>query len=164
MRYFKKEILNQNIVRDRHGKAIQWEIINGNTGLIALEETTNAELIQDLHGTIGSRGIVELSADGYSDVKKNRQQHKPPQKLSSFGGPVRVLRNDLTPKKAVVTPAGSDEPSSQSNENPVQAETKLAGGDQNLADAVVPAKPTPRLGRPRKIQYAQPNEADLVPA
>jgi hypothetical protein len=37
MRYFKKAILSQNIFKDRDGKTIAWEILPGNTGVIALD-------------------------------------------------------------------------------------------------------------------------------
>lgn len=165
MRYFKKALLSQNIFKDRNGKTIAWEIIPGNTGVIALDPQTNGQLIEDLAKSVGRRGIVELTDAQYLDVKKNRKNFKPASKLSSLGGPMRVLRNDLTPRKQAVA-AGSAEDAAKQPLNEVKPDAQpnsvLPKGDAALTEAVQPTPKPTRLGRPRKMRFADAPAA--VPA
>lgn len=158
MRYFKKAILSQNIFKDRNGKTIAWEIIPGNTGIIALDPATHDQLIEDLAKSVGRRGIVELTDAQYLDVKKNRKNFKPAKRLSSLGGPMRVLRNDLTPRKQVVAAASAESADKQplSEVKPEsQPNSVLPKGDAALAEAVQPNPKPVRLGRPRKMRFAE---------
>lgn len=157
MRYFKKAILSQNIFRDRNGKTIAWEIIPGNTGIIALDPATHDQLIEDLAKSVGRRGIVELTDAQYLDVKKNRLNFKPAKKLSSLGGPMRVLRNDLTPKKSAAAVSAENDAKQQLNEVTPQSQpnTVLPKGDAALSEAVQPTPKPTRLGRPRKMRFAE---------
>lgn len=165
MRYFKKAILSQNIFKDRNGKTIAWEVIPGNTGIIALDPATHDQLIEDLSKSVGRRGIVELTDAQYLDVKKNRKNFKPANKLSSLGGPIRVLRNDLAPRKQAVAASPAEDAAKQSlNEvNPdAQPNSALPKGDAALTEAVQPTPKPTRLGRPRKMRFADAPAA--VPA
>lgn len=160
MRYFKKAILSQNIFKDRDGKTIAWEILPGNTGVIALDPATKGQLIEDLVKSINRRGITEIDDARYVELKKNRKNFKPATKLSSLGGPMRVLRNDLTPRKQAAAPsadaAASNNPSEPKPE--AQPNTPLPKGDATLADAVQPTPKPVRLGRPRKQRFADAPE------
>ena len=157
MRYFKKAILSQNIFKDRNGKTIAWEIIPGNTGIIALDPATHSQLIEDLAASVGRRGIIELTDAQYLDVKKNRKHFKPANKLSSLGGLMRVLRNDLTPRKQAAAVSAEDAAKQPLSEVKPESQPNsvLPKGDAALTEAVQPTPKPTRLGRPRKMRFAE---------
>ncbi len=150
-RFFKKALLSQNVFRDRNGAKINWEKLGGNTGVIALEVETQAQLIEDLNKTAVARklGVAEVTEAQYEELKKNRRLRKFAQKLSAFGGPVRVLNRDLKLAKAAPSAVADAVPQNQLPPEPVNSAQKTA--DTELANAVVPPKPR-KVGRPRKAQ------------
>lgn len=167
MRYFKKALVSQNQVKTRHGKTIAWEVLPGNTGIIALDETEKAELIEDLDKIVGTRGVVPITEAGYEELKKNRQSYKSAPKLDSYGGPIRVLppRTGLPKLAGAVSVAEGVkvEISNQVEAAVAKAleNTKPPGGDATLAASVVPPARTPNLSR-RRAPRTTASAADIA--
>lgn len=161
IRYFFKGLVNQNVVLDRAGRSIKWEQLPGKQGVIALDEDTQKELVEDLVGTVGKRGVIEINEHRYGEVKKKSLSAKFARKENAFGGQIKVLQNQLpAPRKS---PAPSAVAASAPLEPP-PANTKLPGGDTALAAASVPpAKPQPRLAAARPMRFeGQP--VPVIPA
>ena len=168
LRYFKKELVTQNQIRTRHGKTVNWQLIPGNTGLIILDSETDAELIEDLAAAVGTRGIIEINEPRFNELKKKREEQKLPQKLSNFGGPIRVIPQHLPVKKPAVAQSvvegirGEVENQVQKAVAAALQNTPLPGGDTALAATSVPAaKPKANLSRVRRARTAS---GELAPS
>lgn len=72
MLYFKKESL-RNPVFGLDKKAVQFEAVPGDTGVIALDESKDGDLIRVLteHADGRRGGVVRISAEIYDNLKKN---------------------------------------------------------------------------------------------
>ncbi len=156
--YFKKELVS-NTLRDRKGEVVPFEELGGNTGVIALNSETHADLIADLIAVKGTRGVSIIDQAVYEWLKKNRPRtDSAPSSLPPNGMPaLRVLQRQV----ADASHAVKDDPSQREipqqpavEKKPVAPAAKpTAPGSAKSADLtpapVPPAKPPPNLGVPK---------------
>src|SRR5580698_4544059 len=94
MLYFKKENL-RNPVYGPDKKAVQFEPVAGETGVIVLDEAKSADLIKLLQEHADKRrlGVVRVSAEIYDTLKKNAVSH--PSRKPSVLNQMRVAPSPL---------------------------------------------------------------------
>ena len=157
--YFKKELVS-NTLRDRKGTVVPFEELGGNTGVIALNSETQADLIADLLAVKGTRGVSVIDQPIYEWLKKNRPQtslehsSQPPS-----GMPVlRVLQRQVADASRAV----KDDPSQREipqqpavEKKPSGLVTPAAAKAPDVTPAPVPpVRPPPNLGTPKPAPVA----------
>lgn len=162
LRYFLKGILSQNPVMDRYGRGIPWETLQGNQGVLVLDEASNAELIADMDAIAGTRGVISISEERYQEVKKKSLSRPFMRRDPSSVGLIRVHQTDLSPRKKPVAPSVALVEKVEAPKPPVN--TPLPGGDSKLAAASVPpGRPQHTLARARPVRFEGQTVVHHVP-
>lgn len=157
--YFKKELVS-NTLKDRKGAVVPFEELGDNTGVIALNSETHADLIADLMAVKGTRGVCVIDQGVYEWLKKNRPKNsserssQPPNGMPALrvlqrqvGDASRAVKDDPSQREIPQQPAVEKKPSAA----PVVAAPKAP---DLTAAPVPPVKPPPNLGTPKPLPAA----------
>lgn len=117
--YFSKTILSNRI--SIGGKSPDWEALDGNMGVIALDSVADAATINGLNSFVAeqSGGVLKIDAKTYEDLKKNRPWKASAPK-SWLNEPLKVAgRKEVPPltqknKAAVAADAKTEAPLDES--------------------------------------------------
>ncbi len=157
MKYFLKEIAT-NPITGPDGTPVPFDVLPSNTGLIALDDEKDKATIELLSQAAKDRrgGVVEIDAERFDSVKKNREGLKP---SVAFSGPNRLqaLRSPDPFKKPV---AVADRVAAESKLN--QDSAAKVSNTPNLDGKPAPKKP--KVGKRKVDVAAETSESPPVTA
>lgn len=159
MKYFAKELV-QNKLIGKDGKAIPFERIAGNTGVIKLDDADPRVEVLSKYVADGIGGVVVIDEATYEDLKKNHPYvppaPKPMQEIRLMGLPKSKERPE--PKEAPVPqappPDALQEHVRAATEKAIAASAAAKGHATNAAAADGSTKPKaaeyfPKTGKPK---------------
>jgi hypothetical protein len=153
--FFYKEIVSNKFIVD--GAPVPFEILDGNRGVIKLEENeANAKMIAELNKSAGRFGIVKINETEFNEKKTALDPLGRSERISPLKDKLRVVQTRV-PRK----PFGSQVSAPAAEVNPPNGEAQVA---MSPPPNVKPLEPSPFLKELAKPGPPIEQAAEPVPA